>query len=75
MDLDAWLKKKMFVPPSDAFDGYQQVLENVLRDLWIESRKSAIEECVLVLKGMHGDALAKHNYYAHAAIQIKNLRK
>lgn len=57
--------------PSDA----QQCVKNYISSVYENGRRFGIDQATNKLKQLHGEALAKHNYYAHAAIEVRKLRK
>jgi hypothetical protein len=69
-----YIKKRYLKEVSEA-----DVLADVpLKNLMLSfdaGRKQGIEEAVKWLTEQHGKALGKHNYYAHAALSIKGLKK
>ena len=40
-----------------------------------QGRKEGIKQAEEVLASLHGKTLGRHNYYAHAAIEVRKLRK
>lgn len=51
------------------------MVKNYIAKVYENGRKQGIDEAVAKLTELHGKALAKHNYYANAAIEVRRLRK
>ena len=68
--MDEVEKKISELPPE-----WGLTVQNYIKKVHENGRKQGIQEALEVLTNLHGKALAKHNYYAHAAIEIRKLRK
>lgn len=51
------------------------LVSNHLKNVYENGRKQGIDEAIDKLTELHGKALARHNYYANAAIEVRRLRK
>lgn len=65
------IEKKISEMPEDQ----AMVVNNYISKVYENGRSQGIDEAVKMLTEMHGRALAKHNYYANAAIEVRRLRK
>lgn len=54
---------------------WKLLVNNHLDKMREQGRREGINEAINVLTKLHGEALAKHNYYAHGAVEVKKLLK
>jgi hypothetical protein len=52
-----------------------EALDNNLKLMMSKERERELDACCELLEGMHAATTGSHNYYLHAAVELRRLRK